>query len=375
MLYKCHRCGQFGFRSTCPACGLTAEDQNVPLDPEYYQEFQYRSQGRVKDLFVKKKAQRELQSKLDSVLEKYHRFEKPYFVNFVYYAGQSPESQTQDGEYTKLDLFQNVLVRLGFAELVELPALTEKLVRTTRFRFDYRSFAERAGRHVGRDSLTTLRSWIEEQGSAFRVHLPLFLYFLWEQGAHTSEIRFAPSEPPLVKDEDVLRLRRECENIYFDILVERFKLTLEQFDPSKFVTIYAIDVMDGHQFEEFLHHLFATIGFDVQLGKRTADQGADLFAQKFGRKIVIQAKNYTDSVGNSAVQQVLAAKVFYGCDDAMVITSSYFTPSAKALAEAAGVKLVDRTGLQVYLDDFNQMIVHAAASERAMHGSSGTPAT
>jgi HJR/Mrr/RecB family endonuclease len=38
----------------------------------------------------------------------------------------------------------------------------------------------------------------------------------------------------------------------------------------------------------------------------------------------------------------------------MVITNSYFTASAKELGESTGVRLVDRTQLQVYLDEYNQ---------------------
>jgi hypothetical protein len=49
----------------------------------------------------------------------------------------------------------------------------------------------------------------------------------------------------------------------------------------------------------------------------------------------------------------------------MVVTNSYFTASAKELAETASVRLVDRTGLQAYLDDYNQMIVQAAAQRQS----------
>lgn len=140
-------------------------------------------------------------------------------------------------------------------------------------------------------------------------------------------------------------------------------MTLERFDPSLFVTIYSIDAMSGYEFEDFLTKLLTSIGYDVQITKKSGDQGADLFAEKFGRKIVIQAKNYSDNVGNSAVQQVLAAKTFYTCDQAMVITNSYFTPSARELAESGGVRLVDRRELQKYLDEYNRTILDQAARE------------
>ncbi len=80
---------------------------------------------------------------------------------------------------------------------------------------------------------------------------------------------------------------------------------------------------------------------------------------------MIQAKNYSENVGNAAVQQALAAKAFYSCDHAMVVTNSYFTPSAKALADASGVALVDRRELQSYLDQYNHTILEAAAEKSA----------
>ena len=67
-----------------------------------------------------------------------------------------------------------------------------------------------------------------------------------------------------------------------------------------------------------------------------------------------------DNVGNSAVLQVLAAKTFYSCDQAMVITNSHFTPSAKELANPAGVLSVDRRELQSYPDEYNRTILIAA---------------
>lgn len=94
---------------------------------------------------------------------------------------------------------------------------------------------------------------------------------------------------------------------------------------------------------------------------------------KFGKRLVIQAKNYFDSVGNSAVQQVLAAKAFYACDEAMVITNSRFTASAVELAESAGVRLVDRDKLQGYLDDYNRVLMEAEAEARERSSTAPTP--
>ena len=47
----------------------------------------------------------------------------------------------------------------------------------------------------------------------------------------------------------------------------------------------------------------------------------------------------------------------------MVVTNSYYTKSAKELASAAGVRLVDRDGLQSYLDDYNQKLIEVFQAE------------
>jgi HJR/Mrr/RecB family endonuclease len=161
---------------------------------------------------------------------------------------------------------------------------------------------------------------------------------------------------PLVLFDEVKKYLAVCERIYFDILVDRLATRLEHFNPNKFVTMYLVDAMDGFQFEDFLVEIFQTMGYDV---KETRERKirADLFVTRFGKDMVIQAKNYSGSVGNSAVQQVISAKTFYGCDEAMVVTNSYFTRSAKELAESALVRLIDRDELQKYLDDYNQKIM------------------
>ncbi|MDQ0654957.1 HJR/Mrr/RecB family endonuclease [Pseudomonas cedrina] len=71
--------------------------------------------------------------------------------------------------------------------------------------------------------------------------------------------------------------------------------------------MYLVDAMEGFQFEAFLVEIFQTIGYDVKETKKTADQGADLFVTRFGKNMVIQAKNYSGSVGNAAVQQAICS--------------------------------------------------------------------
>ena len=129
--------------------------------------------------------------------------------------------------------------------------------------------------------------------------------------------------------------------------------------------MYQVDAMGGYDFEKFLVELFQTAGYDIEETKLSGDQGADLFVTRFGKKIVIQAKNYSGTVGNSAIQEAIAAKNFYGCDEAMVVTNSSFTRSAIELANAVTVRLVGRRELQRYLDDHNQRIIEQFRSDEA----------
>ena len=69
--------------------------------------------------------------------------------------------------------------------------------------------------------------------------------------------------------------------------------------------------------------------------------GGDIVAEKWGKKFVIQCKNYTGNVGVEAVQQALAAKAVYNCDEAVVMASTDMTDSAKKLAKRNNVILWD----------------------------------
>ena len=108
-----------------------------------------------------------------------------------------------------------------------------------------------------------------------------------------------------------------------------------------------IDRMDGVQFENRLEHLFQGMGYTVVRTPTTGDQGLDLILTKGDKRIGVQAKRYQagQSVGNAAVQEVIGGVIFYDCDQGWVVTNSYFTDAAKALANKAGVRLIDRQKL------------------------------
>ncbi len=106
-----------------------------------------------------------------------------------------------------------------------------------------------------------------------------------------------------------------------------------------------IDRMQGAEFENYLDWLFKKLGYKSATIGNTGDFGGDLLLERDGKKIVIQAKRYDQTVGVEAIQQTVAAKGYYETDRAIVVTNSYFTRAAKELASANQVELWDRTML------------------------------
>jgi len=106
-----------------------------------------------------------------------------------------------------------------------------------------------------------------------------------------------------------------------------------------------IDQMDGKTFEKYLESLFMKLGYRVERTKYVGDYGADLVVRKDGIKTIIQAKRYKNKVGVKAIQEAVAAKGYYKCQKAMVVTNSFYTKQAINLAGANEVALWDRKDL------------------------------
>lgn len=109
------------------------------------------------------------------------------------------------------------------------------------------------------------------------------------------------------------------------------------------------NIKDGYDFEEYVAKLYKNLGYTTsEVTQKSGDQGADVVATKDGKTYVIQAKFYSNPVGNSAVQEVLGAIGMYKADKGIVITNSTFTKSAIELANANNIELVDGDEIERY---------------------------
>ena len=109
---------------------------------------------------------------------------------------------------------------------------------------------------------------------------------------------------------------------------------------------YSFDSLEGHEFEYYCADLLESRGFDdVTVTKGSGDYGIDIIAQRDGITYGIQCKRYEGNIGTKAVQEAFSGKAFYDCDEAIVLTNSYFTNQAIEAAEKLGVILWDRETL------------------------------
>ena len=129
---------------------------------------------------------------------------------------------------------------------------------------------------------------------------------------------------------------------------------LEEFEASV-ANLSAVD--RGNGFEEYFKTVINRLGQKAntirdlknkgEVKTKGVDQGVDLISYEKGKKLGIQTKFYGvgNNVGNSAVQEITAAKGLYKFDAGIVVTNQYFTDAAIELAHANNVVLINRDEL------------------------------
>lgn len=104
-----------------------------------------------------------------------------------------------------------------------------------------------------------------------------------------------------------------------------------------------IDQMDGATFEHFIGDLIVRRGYgSVKYTPATGDFGVDII---LNGRTAIQCKRYSKALGIKPVQEVYTGMSHYGCCEALVVTNSYFTKNAIALAKEHNITLWDRNTL------------------------------
>jgi Restriction endonuclease len=98
------------------------------------------------------------------------------------------------------------------------------------------------------------------------------------------------------------------------------------------------------EFEQFLKRVFERLGYAVEITKASGDKGLDLVVTGNAKKIGVQVKGYTGTVGFDAIKEAVTGRLLYKCDCCAVITNSSFTRQAEETARALDCKLIRAFG-------------------------------
>ncbi len=116
----------------------------------------------------------------------------------------------------------------------------------------------------------------------------------------------------------------------------------ERNEQIKRIKSSSIEDISPYDYEfKVAEHLKAKGFTNVNTTPKSGDYGADVLAEKDGKRFCIQCKMYNSKnlVGVKAIQEIYTAKSYYKCDYALVFTTSDFTEQARKLAEQLNVKL------------------------------------
>lgn len=98
------------------------------------------------------------------------------------------------------------------------------------------------------------------------------------------------------------------------------------------------------QFEEITVEYFKKLGYRTTLTPPTNDFGADLFAEKNGEKVVVQAKMYGNSsrkVNRKCLMELHGVKDYYECTKAVLATDGLLMPDAVQVAKKLKIKIIN----------------------------------
>ena len=160
-------------------------------------------------------------------------------------------------------------------------------------------------------------------------------------GSHaeeSSDVECAPAESQVTGCEEA-----DPPTSYADVLLDKSAKVQAE--------LLTIDLMEGHQFEEWCAEALKASGFsEVSVTPGSGDQGVDVLAEKDGIKYAFQCKRYNSDLGNTPIQEVHSGKDFYHRHVGVVITNQYFTDSAIELASVTGTLLWSREWITGYLE-------------------------
>ena len=146
---------------------------------------------------------------------------------------------------------------------------------------------------------------------------------------------------PIINDE-IIGSNRVLENEdWFIFVASQIEKTCLNLIENKTIKNNNQNYKKGIIFENNCMEILKNNGWNVKETPNTGDQGVDLIASIDNLRICIQCKNHKKPVGNNAVQEISAGKLYWKGTHAVIVSKSGYTKSAQKLAKANKVKLLN----------------------------------
>ena len=117
-----------------------------------------------------------------------------------------------------------------------------------------------------------------------------------------------------------------------------------------------LNSMSGVEFEQWTAGLFARHGYRVKPTRVVGDHGIDLEMERAGKRVVVQCKRWSGSVGEPVIREFYGALLHAGADTGIFITTASFTLQAREFAQQKPLTLLD-------LNSLLHLFIHGGAIE------------
>lgn len=95
------------------------------------------------------------------------------------------------------------------------------------------------------------------------------------------------------------------------------------------------------EFEQFVGWLYQERGYRVSMTVRSGDEGIDLVLLRWRKKVIVQCKRYSRTVGQPTVRDLYGSMFHAGARAAHLVTTGKFSRQAEAWAAGKPIVLID----------------------------------
>ena len=148
-------------------------------------------------------------------------------------------------------------------------------------------------------------------------------------------------------DDEILGQRRQLEiDDWFVFIASQIEKSCLKILENNSLKKSNENYNKGINFENNCMYILKNSGWKVKETPSSGDQGVDLIASIDGLRVCIQCKNHEKAIGNKAVQEISAGKLYWKGTHAVLVSKSGFTKAAQKLAKANNVELIHESELK-----------------------------